>query len=72
MCQTCSNLSSNSTSSPICTPHTSLNFNIEAPIGEMEISIYVDKNENIIIKIIEKNNSLNTTSFLPSEKPIDY
>ena len=70
--QTCSNLSSHSTSSPICTPHTSLNFNIEATIGETEIPIYVDKNENIIIKIIENKNSQNTWSFLPSEKPIDY
>ena len=70
--QTTSNLSSNSTFSPIYTPHSSLNFNIEATIGETEIPIYIEENENIIIKINENINSKNTWSFLPNENPIDY
>lgn len=70
--QTTSNLSSNSTFSPIYTPHSSLNFNIEATIGETEIPIYIEENENIIIKINENINCQNTWSFLPNENPIDY
>lgn len=66
-----SNVSSNSISSPFYTPQSHLIFNIEATIGEIEIPIYIEKNENIIIKINEKNNSKNTWSFLPNENPID-
>lgn len=63
-----SNISSNSISSPSCTPQTYLIFKIEATIGEFEIPIYIEKNENIIIKINENNK----WSFLPNENPIDY
>jgi uncharacterized protein YkwD len=50
------------------TPHCCLTFNIEATIGEIEIPIYVDKNENIIIQI----NPQSSWSFLPNENPVNY
>jgi uncharacterized protein YkwD len=64
--QTHSNLSS--ASSQMITPHCCLTFNIEATIGEIEIPIYVDKNENIIIQI----NPQSSWSFLPNENPVNY
>ena len=64
--QTHSNLSS--ASSHIITPHSSLNFNIEATLGETEIPIYVDINENIIIQI----NPQSSWSFLNDENPVNY
>ena len=67
--QTPSTLSSNSTA--IGSPHTSTIFNIEATIGEIEVPIFVEKNENIIIKIND-NNINSSWSFLPKEKPIDF
>ena len=70
-----SNLSSNS-SRMLTTPNESstLNFILEATIGEIEIPIYVEKNENImiIIKPINTDNSHNIWSFLPNENPVSY
>lgn len=70
--KTPSTISSNSTASRIGTPQSSVNFNIEATIGETEIPIFVEKNDNIIIKINEDPNIKNIWSFLPNEKPVDY
>ena len=71
--KTSSNLSSNSTNVCVATPPSPMNFNIIATIGEVEIPIYVEKDENIIIKINENNtNTQNFWSFLPKEKPIDF
>ena len=64
--QTHSNYSS--ASSQMITPHCCLTFNIEATIGEIEIPIYVEKNENIIIQI----NPQSSWSFLPNENPVNY
>ena len=65
--------SSNSNTTRIDTSHLTRNFNIEATIGEIEIPIFVEKNENIIIKINDNNNnSQNIWSFLQNEKPLDY
>ena len=78
--KTLSNISSNST----CIQTIPLNkpqyFQIEATIGEIEIPIYVEKNERIIIKINEntdnknKNNisEQNMWSFLKNEKAVKY
>ena len=68
-----STLSLNSNTTRIDTSHSSRNFNIEATIGEIEIPIFVDKNENIIININDNNNNIqNCRSFLKNEKPVDY
>ena len=70
-----SNSSSNS-SHMLTTPNISLssNFIIEATIGEIEIPIYVEKNEIIMINIksMNDNNSQNMWSFFPNENPVDY
>ena len=50
------------------TPHCCHTFNIEATIGEIEIPIYVEKNENIIIQI----NPQSSWSFFPNENPVNY
>ena len=71
--KTPSTISSNSTASCVYTPHSSITFIIEATIGETEIPIFVEKNENIIIKINENNNNINNTwSFLQNEKPVNF
>lgn len=68
-----STLSSNSNTTSIDTLHSYRNFNIEATIGEIEIPIFLEKNENLIIKIKDNNNnSQNNWSFLKNEKPVDY
>ena len=68
-----STLSLNSNTTRIDTSHSSRNFNIEATIGEIEIPIFVEKNENIIININDNNNNIqNCWSFLKNEKPVDY
>ena len=78
--KTLSNISSNST----CIQTIPLNkpqyFQIEATIGEIEIPIYVEKNERIIIKINENNDNKNKNniseqnmwSFLKNEKAVNY
>ena len=68
-----STFSTNSNTTIINTSYSSRNFNIEAIIGEIEIPIFVEKNENITIKINDKNNnSQNNWSFLKNESPVDY
>ena len=68
-----STFSANSNTTIINTSYSSRNFNIEAIIGEIEIPIFVEKNENITIKINDKNNnSQNNWSFLKNESPVDY
>ena len=69
--QAASTLSSNSTTTRIGSPHSSSFFNIEATIGETEIPIFVEKNENIIIKLND-NNINSTWSFLKKENPIYF
>lgn len=65
-----SNLSSGSC---FVTPHSSLIYKIEATLGEVELPIYVEKNENIIVQINpDDNNSQITWSFLQKENPINY
>ena len=70
--KTPSRISSNSTASSAYTPHSPITFIIEATIGETQIPIFFEKNENIIIKINENNNIQNTWSFLQNENPVDY
>ena len=70
--KTSSNLSSNSTNAYAVSTQSSINFNIAATIGEIEIQVYVEKDENITIIINENNNTLNLWSFLANEKPIDF
>ena len=67
-----STLSSNSTATRIYSPNSPKIFNIEANLGEIEIPIFVEKNENITININYNNNIQNIWSFLKNEQPIDY
>ena len=67
-----STFSSNSTATRINSPNTAKIFNIEATLGEIEIPIFVEKNENITITINYNNNIQNNWSFLKNEKPVDY
>lgn len=70
--KTPSTISSNSTASRAYTPHSPMTFIIEATIGEIEIPIFFEKNENLIIKINENNNIQNTWSFLQNKNPVNY
>ena len=76
--KTPSSLSSNS-SSIVIIPHKfpSSNFRLEATLGETEIPIYVDKNDNFSIIINQNNNYYNNItqdfwSFIQNENSVDY
>ena len=74
------NISSNSTCVQTCPLNKPIDFTIEATIGEIEIPILVEKNEKIIIKINQNNDTNNKNnlseqnlwSFLRNEKPVNY
>jgi len=74
--KTPSSLSSN-TSTIMTIPYMlpTSNFILEATLGETEIPIYVEKNDNFSI-IINQNNNNNISqeiwSFIQNEKPVDY
>ena len=70
--KTPSTFSSNSTATRIYSPNSPKIFNIEATLGEIEIPIFVEKNESITININDNNNIQNIWSFLKNEQPIDY
>ena len=66
-----SNISSNS--HYFITPQPSQDFTIEATLGEVEIPVYVEKNDNIEIQINQDNNNdSHMWSFLQNENPINY
>jgi len=72
--KTPSSLSSNSSSIvtiPYMLPAT--NFKLEATLGETEIPIYVEKNDNFSIIINQNNNiSQDVWSFIQNENSVDY
>lgn len=77
--KTPSSLSSNS-SSIVTIPYMlrTTNFRLEATLGETEIPIYVEKNENFSIIINQNNNNYNnnvsqdTWSFIQNENSVNY
>ena len=79
--KTPSSLSSNS-SSIVTIPYMlrTTNFRLEATLGETEIPIYVEKNENFSIIINQNNNNYNNNnnvsqdiwSFIQNENSVDY
>ena len=70
--KTPSTSSSKSTATRVYDHNSPKIFNIEATLGEIEIPIFVEKNENITININYNNNIQNIWSFLKKEQPIDY
>ena len=72
-----SNISSNTTSTQInqkSNPNQYI-FYLPATLGEIEVPIFVERKEKIIIKLNQNNNDntkKNLWSFLPNENPVNY